>query len=97
MPSVLGYIPSGSRYGNIPNELVRIAGSPFLDNHYHGYQYYTNFQSNNKNGTHSVGLIVSTLHPLTLFSSFLEIYLDSTTTGNKVAQLPCLTAWNLWS
>ena len=39
MPSVFGYIPSGSRYGNVPNELVHRAGPPFLDNHYRGYQY----------------------------------------------------------
>ena len=39
MPSVLGYIPSGSRCGNVPNELVHRAGPPFLDNHYRGYQY----------------------------------------------------------
>ena len=35
-----GCIPSGSRYGNGPNKLVHRAGSPFLDNHYRGYQYY---------------------------------------------------------
>ena len=34
MPSVLGYIPPGSRYGNVPNELVHRAGLPFLDNYY---------------------------------------------------------------
>ena len=34
MPSVFGYIPSGSRYGNVPNELVHRAGPPFLGNHY---------------------------------------------------------------
>ena len=39
MPLFLGCIPSGSRYGNVPNELVHRAGPPFLDNHYHGYQY----------------------------------------------------------
>ena len=39
MPSVFGCIPSGSRYGNVPNELVHRAGPPFLDNHYRGYQY----------------------------------------------------------
>ena len=33
-----GYIPSGSRYGNVPNMLVHRAGPPFLDNHYRGYQ-----------------------------------------------------------
>ena len=33
MPSVFGCIPSGSRYGNDPNELVHRAGLPFLDNH----------------------------------------------------------------
>ena len=38
MPSVFGCIPSGSRYGNVPNELVHRAGPPFLDNHYRGYQ-----------------------------------------------------------
>ena len=38
VPSVFGYIPSGSRYGNVPNELIHRAGLPFLDNHYHGYQ-----------------------------------------------------------
>ena len=38
MPSVFGCISSGSRYGNIPNELVYRAGPPFLDNHYRGYQ-----------------------------------------------------------
>ena len=32
------YIPSGSRYGNGPNELVHRAGAPFLDNHYRSYQ-----------------------------------------------------------
>ena len=40
MPSVFGYIPSGSRCGNVPNELVHRAGPPFLDNHYRGYQYF---------------------------------------------------------
>ena len=39
MPSVFGCIPSGSRYGNVPNELVHRAGPPFLDNHYCGYQF----------------------------------------------------------
>ena len=39
MPSVFGCIPSGSRYGNVPNELIHRAGPPFLDNHYRGYQY----------------------------------------------------------
>ena len=39
MPSVFGCIPPGSRYGNVPNELVHRAGPPFLDNHYRGYQY----------------------------------------------------------
>ena len=39
MPSVFVCIPSGSRYGNVPNELVHRAGPPFLDNHYRGYQY----------------------------------------------------------
>ena len=34
VPSVLGCIPSGSRCGNVPNELVHRAGPPFLDNHY---------------------------------------------------------------
>ena len=34
-----GCIPSGSRHGNDPNELVHRAGPPFLDNHYRGYQY----------------------------------------------------------
>ena len=38
VPSVFGCIPSGSRYGNVPNELVHRAGPPFLDNHYRGYQ-----------------------------------------------------------
>ena len=37
MPSVLGCSPSGSRYGNVPNELIHRAGPPFLDNHYRGY------------------------------------------------------------
>ena len=41
MPSVFGYIPSGSRYGNVPNELAHRVGPPFLDNHYRGYQYNT--------------------------------------------------------
>ena len=39
MPSVFGCIPSGSRCGNGPNELVHRAGPLFLDNHYRGYQY----------------------------------------------------------
>ena len=39
MPSVLGCSQSGSRYGNVPNELIHRAGPPFLDNHYRGYQY----------------------------------------------------------
>ena len=39
MPSVFGFIPSGSKYGNVPNELVLRAGPPFLDNHSNGYQY----------------------------------------------------------
>ena len=39
MPSVYGCIPSGSRYGNVPNELIHRAGPPFLDNHYRGYQF----------------------------------------------------------
>ena len=39
MPSVFGCISSGSRYGNVPNELIHRAGPPFLDNHYRGYQY----------------------------------------------------------
>ena len=39
MPSVLDCSPSGSRYGNVPNELIHRAGPPFLDNHYRGYQY----------------------------------------------------------
>ena len=39
MPSVFGCISSGSRYGNVPNELVHRAGPSFLDNHYRGYQY----------------------------------------------------------
>ena len=39
VPSVFGCIPPGSRYGNVPNELVHGAGPPFLDNHYRGYQY----------------------------------------------------------
>ena len=38
MPSVFGCIPSRSRYGNVPNELIRRVGPPFLDNHYRGYQ-----------------------------------------------------------
>ena len=38
MPSVLGCSPSGSRYGNVPNELIHRAGPPFLDKHYRGYQ-----------------------------------------------------------
>ena len=33
------YIPSGSRCGNVPNELVHRAGRPFLDNQYRGYQW----------------------------------------------------------
>ena len=41
MPSVFGCIPPGSRYGNVPNELIHRAGPPFLDNHYRGYQYDT--------------------------------------------------------
>ena len=40
MPSVFGCVPSGSRYDNVPNELIHRAGTPFLDNHYRGYQYY---------------------------------------------------------
>ena len=32
MPSVFGYIPSRSRCGNVPNELVHRAGPSFLDN-----------------------------------------------------------------
>ena len=39
MPSVFGCNCSGSRCGNGPNELVHRLGLPFLDNHYHGYQY----------------------------------------------------------
>ena len=39
MLSVFCCIPSGSRYGNGPNELVHRAGPPFLDNHYRDYQY----------------------------------------------------------
>ena len=42
MPSVFGCIPSGSRYGNVPNELIHRAGPPFLDNHNRGYQYISN-------------------------------------------------------
>ena len=40
VPSVFGCIPSGSRCGSDPNELVHRAGPPFLDNHYRrrGYQ-----------------------------------------------------------
>ena len=38
MPSVFSCIPPGSRYGNVPNELIHRAGLPFLDNHYRGYQ-----------------------------------------------------------
>ena len=38
VPSVLGCCPSGSRYSNVPNELIHRAGPPFLDNHYRGYQ-----------------------------------------------------------
>ena len=34
-PSVSGCISSGSRSGNVPNELVLRTGPPFLDNHYH--------------------------------------------------------------
>ena len=30
MPSVFGCIPSGSRYGNVPNELVHRAGPPLI-------------------------------------------------------------------
>ena len=41
MPSVSCCIPSGLRYGNVPNELVHRAGPPFLDNHYRGYQWGT--------------------------------------------------------
>ena len=37
MPSVLGCSPSGSRYGNVPNELIHRAGPPFLDNHYRSF------------------------------------------------------------
>ena len=36
MSSLFGYLPSESRCGNVPNELVHRAGPPFLDNHYHG-------------------------------------------------------------
>ena len=39
MPSVFGCIPSGLRYGNVPNELIHRAGPPSLDNHYRDYQY----------------------------------------------------------
>ena len=46
MPSVFGCISSGSRYGNVPNELVHRAGPPFLDNHYRGYQFTGLPQSN---------------------------------------------------
>ena len=42
MSSVLGCSPSGSRYGNVPNELIHRAGPPFLDNHYRGYQHAPN-------------------------------------------------------
>ena len=45
MPSVFGCIPSGSRYGNVPNELIHRAGPPFLDNHYRGYQYNVQYVS----------------------------------------------------
>ena len=45
MPSVFGCIPSGSRYGNVPNELIHRAGPPFLDNHYRGYQYKRKLES----------------------------------------------------
>ena len=38
MPSVFGCVSSGSRYGNVTNELIHRAGPPFLDNHYRGYQ-----------------------------------------------------------
>ena len=38
MTSVFGCIPSGSRYCNVPNELIHRVGPPFLDNHYRGYQ-----------------------------------------------------------
>ena len=31
------YIPTGSKCGNVPNELVHRAGLPFLDNHYCSY------------------------------------------------------------
>ena len=41
MPSVFGFTFSGSRYGNVPNEVIHRAGPPFLDNHYRGYQYST--------------------------------------------------------
>ena len=34
VPSVFGYISSGSRCGNVPNKLIHRAGPPFLDNHY---------------------------------------------------------------
>ena len=42
MASVFGYVPSGSRFGNVPNELVHRTGPPFLDNYYCGYQYSDN-------------------------------------------------------
>ena len=29
---------AGSRYGNVPNELIHRAGPPFLGSHYCGYQ-----------------------------------------------------------
>ena len=41
MPLVFAYNPSESRCGNIPNEPAHRVGPPFLDNHYHGYQYPT--------------------------------------------------------
>ena len=38
VPLVFGCTSSGSRCGNVPNELIHRAGPPFLDNHYRGYQ-----------------------------------------------------------
>ena len=39
MPTDFGYIPPGSRCGNVPNELVHGVGLPFLDDHYRDYQW----------------------------------------------------------
>ena len=52
VPSVFGCIPLGSRYGNVPNELIHRAGPPFLDNHYRGYQYIFNIIMLAKNNSY---------------------------------------------